>query len=384
MNLDDELRVVLAKQADACVAPPPDLEGLRTGGLRRRRRRRGINLLAATAAVVLAVVGATAIWNAQPENRSPGFTSTPEPPRGAEALHFYDLGTGDRSPAEGYSPEADYWFSPDGRRVACSGSCFGRTRPLVVADADGSDLVELHVPSGVDNAGRPFDALPAGVRWSADGSQLVYTLTTGEQYGSNIQDLFVHDIVRDETRRIVDFGLEERSFYGLGGIDVSPDGSTVVYSRPRMPAPCDEPEPEVPCTQPTDFDLWSVPIAGGDPILVLRDAGAPGYLADGQGIAFVEVGSAYYDGASIAIYDDGTRRTLAPNPQANEMLMSPDRSKILFLTGSGIRIVDVATGDTSQIFGNTATWAGDDRLLMGCIPSARAPDEQATVDSCSQ
>jgi dipeptidyl aminopeptidase/acylaminoacyl peptidase len=382
MNLDEELRAVLETQADRCVVPPPDLEGLRAGGLRRRRHRRGVNLVAMTGAVVLALVGGTAIWNTQTEDRSIGVTDTPEPPRGAEALHFYDIGTGDRSPAQGYASDAEYRFSPDGSRVACSGSCFGTTRPLVVADSDDGDLVELHVPPGVDNEGQPFDALPAGIRWSPDGSQLVYTLVAGLQY-SNIQDLYVHDIATDETSRIVDFGLQERAFYHLGGLDVSPDGGTVVYSRPRMPAPCPEPYPQSPCTEPTDFDLWSVPITGGEPTLVLRDAGEPGYLADGQRIAFVEVGHAYFDGASIVVYANGTRQTLAANPRANEMQMSPDRSKSLFVTTSGITIVDVATGDTSPLYGNTAAWVGDDRLLIGCIPRSSAPGEEPTVDTCS-
>jgi Tol biopolymer transport system component len=263
------------------------------------------------------------------------------------------------------------------------GHCFGKTGPLYVADVDGSDLVELRVPSGVDNSGKPFDAEPVGVKWSPDGTTLLYTLTAGLPF-SNMQDLFLHDVASDETGTLVDFGLQDTSFYGLGGFDFSPDGGTVIYSRPRQPAPCGEPNPEFPCTEPTNFDLWSVPITGGDPTLVLRDAGVPGYLADGQEIAFVEVGMYAEDGGSISIVANGDRRSLASTlPDLWAMEMSPDRSQILYRSGEGIAVVDVATGDTSRVYGNYATWFGDDRLLVGCVPNAPAPDEEPTVDTCS-
>jgi hypothetical protein len=390
MSLDRELRAVLAERAERCEVPVPDFHALRAGGMARRRRHRRRSVVAAAAAAVVVAVGGLAAWQAQTDPRSDGIannedrTETYPGPYVSPPLYWLDLDTGERTPADAFSTDAEYSFSPDGTRVACSGHCFGNTGPLYVADADGSDPVELQVPSGVDNSGKPWDAEPVGVKWSPDGTTLLYTLTTGGPGGSNIQDLVLHDIASDETGPLVDFGLQDTSFYGLGGFDFSPDGGSVLYSRPRQPAPCGEPDPVAPCSERTDFDLWSVPISGGDPTLVLRDAGVPGYLADGHRIAFVEVGTHAWNGGSLSIAANGVRRTLfEPLGVVWEMSMSPDRSQILVLSGAGIAVVDVATGETSRVYGNSAAWAGDDRLLMGCVPQAPSPDEEPTVDTCS-
>jgi dipeptidyl aminopeptidase/acylaminoacyl peptidase len=341
--------------------------------------------VAALAAVVLAAVGGIAAWNTQSDERSDDVVNNPDrvgrDGRGA-TLYFLDLDTGRRTVADGFT-DATYAFSPDGSRVACSGRCFGTEGALLVANADGSDVVRLDVRSAVDNDGNPLVAEPEGFKWSPDGTRLLYQSGAGESY-SNQQDLILHDVASNEASVLVEFGPHDKSFYGLGGFDFSPDGNHVLYSRPRRDAPCTEPDPEFPCTEHTDFDLWSVPTAGGDPTLVLRDAGVPGYLADGQGIVFVDVGSNAWNGGSISIFADGVRTTLAETPLNVWMMeMAPDRSQVLYLSDEGISVVDVATGEVSSVYGNLATWAGDDRLLVACVPTARAPGEEPTVDSCS-
>jgi Tol biopolymer transport system component len=389
MSLEQQVRDVLAERAERSAVPLPDIHALTTGGLSRRRRRRTrLTMVSAAAAAVLVVAGGIVAWSAQNEDRSTNITNTPDQPKSVGKLYFLDLDTGERTPAaDEFVSMDEVTFSPDGKRVACYGDCFG-TSGFVVANADGSDLVELHSPPAVDNRGKALDGSePDQVTWSPDGTTLLYTVVHGSPY-SNIQDVFLHDTASDETSTLIDFGLQDRSYYGLAaGLDFSPDGSTVLYSLPRRPFACPEPNPEFPCAEHENWDLWSVPVTGGEPSPVLRNATLPAYLADGRSIAFAKPLYAAYGGSSIEIVTDGHRRTLAPAEAFDDFIWdlrpSPDRSKLLGSTGSGVYVVDVATGDVSHLYANQAVWAGDDRLLIGCIPNAPAPSEEPTVDTCS-
>jgi hypothetical protein len=393
MTLDRDLRTALAEQADRREAPPPDVDALRAGGLARRRRHRQVVGAVAAVAILGTLAAGLAVGEGLQDTRGVDPVDRPsprvvEPTQNVGELSFLDLATGKRTPADGFSTDAEYWFSPDGSKVACSGSCFGKTGSLYVADSDGGDLVELHVPFAVNNSGRPLDGSePYQLTWSPDGTHLLYTVVHWSEY-SNIQDVFLHDIASDETSTVIDFGLQDRSYFGLAGLDFSLDGSTVIYAMPRRPFACPEPEPVAPCAEHEDFDLWSVAVTGGEPSRVLRNATLPAYLADGRSIAFARPLYGAYGGSSIEIATNGDRRTLAPAEDfldfIGELLPSPDRSTLLGVTGRrGVYVVDAATGDVSHLYANTADWAGDDRLLIGCIPVAQAPSEEPRVDSCS-
>lgn len=77
MSLEQQLRDVLAEQAERCPVPPGDLNATVAGGTSRRRRSRRRTTLAAGAAVLLATLGGVAAWNTQTENRSTGVTDQP-------------------------------------------------------------------------------------------------------------------------------------------------------------------------------------------------------------------------------------------------------------------------------------------------------------------
>jgi hypothetical protein len=382
MSLEQELREMLTEQAERPPAPPMDVYAVMAGGATRRRQHRVRVAVGGAAMVVVAMIGG---WSTQTDGRSDGVVNHPDRARDDRdaTLYFLDLDTGRRTVADGFT-DAIYAFTPDGSRVACSGRCFGTEGALLVADADGSDVVRLDVPPIIGHEGNPLVTEPQGLKWSPDGTRLVYQPIAGESSYRDPPDLVLHDVATNEPTVLVDLGPRDRSFYALGGFDFSPDGTSVLYSRPRRGAPCAEPDPEVPCTEHTDFDLWSVPAEGGNSTLVLRDAGVPGYLADGRGIVYHDVGSHAWDGRAISIYAAGVRRTLAETPLGVWwMEMSPDRSKVLYASQGGVSVLDVATGETSSVYGNTAAWAGDNRLLIACVPSAPAPDEEPTVDSCS-
>jgi len=275
MSLEQQLREVLTEQAEQCPAPPLDMYAVMAGGTMRRRQHR-VRVTVGVAAAVVAMIGGIAAWNTQTDGQSDGVVNHPDRVGrdGRDAtLYFLDLDTGRRTVADGFT-DAIYAFTPDGSKVACSGRCFGTEGALLVADTDGSDVVRLDVPPIIDHEGNPLVTEPQGLKWSPDGTRLVYQPVAGESSYRDPADLILHDVASNEPTVLVDLGPRDRSFYGLGGFDFSPDGTSVLYSRPRRGAPCAEPDPEFPCTEHTGFDLWSVPAGGGDSTLVLRDAGA--------------------------------------------------------------------------------------------------------------
>ena len=66
MSLDDQLRTALNQQADLRYAPPPDVEGLISGGRARRRRRNATRAGFGAVAVVLVVGGVYGVTQIDP------------------------------------------------------------------------------------------------------------------------------------------------------------------------------------------------------------------------------------------------------------------------------------------------------------------------------
>jgi hypothetical protein len=78
MSLDDQLRTALNQQADTRYAPPPDVQGLISGGRARRRRRNSTRAGLGVAAIVLAVVGGFGVIRIDPgrARTAPGPAAT--------------------------------------------------------------------------------------------------------------------------------------------------------------------------------------------------------------------------------------------------------------------------------------------------------------------
>jgi hypothetical protein len=78
MNLDDELRAVLAMRAEEGQPPVPDIEALRAGGLARRRRRRVAAVLPGM--MVLAALAVALAWGqSRPDGHGLGPGPTHQP-----------------------------------------------------------------------------------------------------------------------------------------------------------------------------------------------------------------------------------------------------------------------------------------------------------------
>jgi Tol biopolymer transport system component len=139
----------------------------------------------------------------------------------------------------------------------------------------------------------------------------------------------------------------------------SPDGQSVIFHLARD------------SSSTTKFDVWSVPVTGGEPTLVLANAFFPMVLPDGEGIAVVKPSGFDLSGGRILITGEpvpGPPRTLV---EANVAIafptISPDGSGIAYQDGGSIYVVDVSTGESSKVAdGNydNAAWLDDDTLIV--------------------
>jgi Tol biopolymer transport system component len=259
-----------------------------------------------------------------------------------------DLRGGERTPLpENLAGGYIYAASPDGARLAFN-TCCSAFDVMTVANIDGTD-VRTFAPEGLNIY---------GPRWSPDGTKVVYQLRDGgddDGLTADVGNLFVHDLSSGEKTQLTDLELSRAAWWYLSPT-FSPDGRNVIFHLPRGRS------------ETTKWDAWSVPVTGGEPTLVLRNAAFPLYLPDGKEIAFVVPTTSNFEGQSIARSADGqgSPRTLV---EANSSIwlptMSPDGSRIAYQDGASIYVVDVSTGESSRVAdGDTADWVDDDTLIV--------------------
>ena len=277
---------------------------------------------------------------------------------------FLDLQTGEKRPlpanlAGGYN----YVASPDGTQVVY-GTCCSGADELTVVNIDGTDAHTLEPPKGVNYY---------GARWSPDGTKLVYQQRDGgdeDALTADVGNLFVHDLSTGRRTQITDLDLSRAWWYFLAP-SFSPDGRNVIFHLPRSRS------------QITKFDVWSVPVTGGDPRLVLRNASFPMLgtdLPNDVGIAFVSPWPDDLAGERIM-----TARLLSPPAsdlhgtlvEANGSIwwptLSPDGGRIAYQDGGSIYVVDYSVDaglapEVSEVTdGELAEWLDNDTLIV--VPS---------------
>ena len=146
----------------------------------------------------------------------------------------------------------------------------------------------------------------------------------------------------------------------------SPDGETILFTMPR---PCGSCAPSTGKDDAQVWSLWSIPSSGGEPTIVLRDAGFGEYSPDGSTIAYTRIsGGGERGGLWIANADGSDRRQLL----AGELIFprwSPDGTRIAYGDEGESRtyVFDVATGETTSVAGVSSwpEWVDDDTLLLG-------------------
>jgi Tol biopolymer transport system component len=338
----------------------PDVDSWREQEKRQRNanRNKKVGAFAVAAAIVLVAV----VWIVGIRGGEDTTTPADEPgtvaPGGISGPLFLDLRTGERTPLpEAIVPEGVgdgvnvfYTASPDGTRIAyntChSGGC-SKADEMAVADIDGSDARSLRLPEGLN--GYAPD-------WSPDGTKIVYQLRNGASNGRDLGNLFVQDLSSGQTTQLTDL---ERATAGWWFMSprFSPDGRSVIFHLARD------------ASATTKFDVWSVPVTGGEPTLMLRNAFFPMVLPDGEGIAFVEPSGFDLSGDRISIADaeQHLRTLVKANVAIAFPTMSPDGSGIAYQDGGSIYVVDASTGESSKVAdGNydNVSWLDDDTLIV--------------------
>jgi Tol biopolymer transport system component len=277
------------------------------------------------------------------EAAEPPATPSAEAAPTEPAPFLLDLETGEERPlVESLAGGFGYAVSPDGTRLAYEiGGCEAGS-VVKVANLDGTDVSTLESPEGL--------AICAGVRWSPDGTGLLYQVRDPASH--DLGNLFVHDLASGERTQITDLELVTAYWWFLTAT-FSHDGRSVLYHLPRS------------SSQVTKWDVWSVPVTGGEPRLVVRNASFPMALANGE-IAFVVPMDSTFSGQRIAIADGaGSPRTLVEAEDTWWPTISPDGARIAYPDGGSIYVVDVSTGESTMVAdGGLADWLDDDTLIV--------------------
>lgn len=338
-----ELQEVFRMATQKIDQEPGALER-QVGRQRRSARNRRIGAFAAAAVLLAGSVTAYALTRSGtegvPANRP---TTSIQPVTGSSIV---DLSTGQSTPLPASIAAAGSYYavSPDHTRLAYNACCSG-TDPLYVANVDGTHERQISAP-GRDGF---------GAQWSPDGSQLVY-----QQRDASTQELgnlFVQDVATGRRTRLTNFDQTQQWDWWFTFPSFAPDGRSILFQLPGG-------DPSKPI-----WDLWSVPVAGGKPTIVRRDAGWGGYSPDGSSLAYLApVDAKEFSGGGLWItsLSGGAPRAMVPHGHLGWLRWSPDGTRISYVSGRSIYVMTVDTGSATRVAaGGTAEWFDDHTLIVG-------------------
>lgn len=326
----------------------PDVDAWREQERHQRRssrnRRNGALAVAATIGLVAAILIVT---NRPGTNTTvPGVSPSPAELPEVSTSSLVDLRTGEVTPLPATIQQAGgfYSTSPDGTMFAYA-SCCSPPNPVFVANVDGTGVRPL-TPEGVDGF---------GPRWSPDGSTVVYQRRDAATL--EIGNLVVVDVSSGKTTQITNLDPETSHGWWFMAASFSSDGQTIIFHMPRGRQGAD-----------TRWDVWSVPVAGGEPTLMIPDASMGVYGPGGEQLAYLDSPRGIWSSSRLMVADaDGDDpRVLVQSDKIDIPRWSSDGTRIAYRASDGIHVVDVATGVSSLVAEGdpTADWFGNDALVI--------------------
>jgi Tol biopolymer transport system component len=170
-----------------------------------------------------------------------------------------------------------------------------------------------------------------------------------------IGNLVVVDVTSGTTTQITDLDPRSHAWWFMSP-SFSPDGQTIIFHLPRGRQGAD-----------TRWDVWSVPVAGGDPSVLVADASMGVYSPDGAHLVYVDSPRGIWTSPRLMIADaDGSDPSLLVEGAAIDFSRwSPDGTRLSYRDAGRTYVVDVATGETSLVAnGEAADWVGNDALVV--------------------
>jgi len=316
---------------------------------RRRRADRNRRLAAIVTVLVFVAIAAAAAFAHFRSDKSVPTTPPSHIPIPNANGALLDLRTGKTSPLPAdIATSGDYYaVSPDHKMVAFN-ACCSTYSPLFTSNIDGTQVTQ------VSSSGEAAFAS----QWSPDGSMLVYQQRPDTYTRELLGNLFVWNVATGQRTRVTNLDQTHQWGYWAMLPSFSADGKSILFQLPRGHLPPDNNSSE---------DLWSVPVTGGKPTLVRRNAGSGSYSPDGRWLAYVSQQSQLM----ITSAQGGTPRPIVqgnapPSTGAGWLRWSPDATRISYSTDDGsIYVLDVATGAATKVAeGGHAEWLDNNTLIV--------------------
>lgn len=315
-------------------------------GRASRSRKAGAIALSAAFAIATAwfALRGSEVADQSEELEEPASRGVVLPSR--QGLYFLNLATGQSTSGPRFAAlgARHLIVSPDGSSVAFVGMDENLKDAIFVADIDGTNPRPLPGTATMRTLMSP--------QWSPDGAQITYQVKgTGEFVG----DLFIVDVTTGRATRLTHLDPVSSPLWWMGP-KFSPDGEAILFTFPRG---------EI--GQQT-WNLWSVPVSGGKPTLVRRDAVGGSVSPDARTIAYIQ-GSGLFGDLWLADADGTDARPLVKGEgELAPPRWSPDGTRIAYADEGrgGTYIVDVGTGETTRVLDAwiSPAWLDDHTLIF--------------------
>jgi Tol biopolymer transport system component len=279
------------------------------------------------------------------------------------ASYLLNVESGETSPLpagleEGFSLSGTYVFgyvpSPDGTRVIAVNECAwprvgcaGSGR-IAVGNIDGSHVRTITPPDG---------AKAGWAGWSPDGNRIVYEATVDI---TSSRQLVIEDVTTGAQNQVTH--LEPFDGPWLLSPTFAPDGQSVLFMLPDS-------DSDRCCAS----DVWSVPVTGGEPTLVITDAAFPAPLSDGKTVVYLSGGGIW----AARVDDPGSARLVTFPYGVLGLWASADGARLAYGRAygrpgglppsdpGGVNVVDLGTGRTDYVVDRGgASWLDNDTLIV--------------------